>query len=457
MKKIIIGCIVCLLFPFSVYAANFSEMAPASSIGVKICTQATPPASIIQSTPGNIEWTAPANVASEDGQEASVDSHSTNAIRDTAVRLISSDGTIFGVDKSNSADWTETLQYIPYGGDTWKTTLTPAGVNNPNFGFAIQVSGGIANSNFLKVSHFGFQIPSSATITSVTAEVKRREAQGANGMTGYIDHIRMSVCYTSTGAKSTIPFVLETVGDVKNIRVAPGGILTIPMTLQAANGGNFSGIMIRYQILSGEHTVVDETDTVNDLSIATLPKAIHIPANLLPGTYDAAAMLLVSADQTGPELVRFRFTIERKIAGMFASQFIIGMCTLGIIIGMIALYIVVLKRKKSGYDYSDIPEPDRKYYEMIGDMISQMHGSIGDLAYKMAGSITGMSVDKATGRITKMTKDPSEVLSVLYIKYENVFKRKLKISARTKKKNEEDSAAVLTKELDTFEKYFRKK
>lgn len=65
----------------------------------------------------------------------------TAAIRDNEVKLIK-DGVITGANKALPGDWGSTDAYRSYGGvaDLWSTTLTPADVNDPDFGIAFSAS-----------------------------------------------------------------------------------------------------------------------------------------------------------------------------------------------------------------------------------------------------------------------------------------------------------------------------
>jgi hypothetical protein len=93
-------------------------------------------------------------------------------------------GVIGGTDKSTGALQPGTLSYVTYGGssDLWGQTWTPADINASDFGlaFATQIGGkdGTTISNYLKITGFSFTVPSDATITGITAEVKTRNFLG---------------------------------------------------------------------------------------------------------------------------------------------------------------------------------------------------------------------------------------------------------------------------------------
>jgi hypothetical protein len=65
----------------------------------------------------------------------------TNQVRDSLLKL-SSNGTTIGSEHKSSATWPLTFAYVNYGGatDTWNASLTPAIVNDPNFGFQYKLT-----------------------------------------------------------------------------------------------------------------------------------------------------------------------------------------------------------------------------------------------------------------------------------------------------------------------------
>jgi len=458
MKKIVVGFIIYFCFSSIAHAANFGEMATSTSTAVDLgCTKATSPATVMQSAPGNIVWINPNNIAAEDGIEASLDSHSAKDLKDVSARLILADGTIGLVDKSNTDKWTVVSHNVSYGSDIWGVNLTSKDINDPHFGFAFQIGSGITNSYVLKATNFGFHIPSPSTVTGVIVEVKRREAMSSGQMIGYVDQIRMSICYKPSivATVDRLPIILAKVGSLENIRVAPGEFLSIPMTLQVMTTMPISDAAMVYQIRSNNRILIKEIDDIKTLKAV---KTIQIPNTVAPGIYEATATFLYE-EKPVANMLNFHFTVENKIAGVFVSQLMYSgvMLFLFCMVVTIAIYLFSFRRKKASTDYSNISEPDREYYEIISDMLTQMHDSIGDKAYKMVEGIAGLTVDKTNGRIVTISKDPSEVASVLYIKYQNVFKKKLKIATRSHNKKTTDNALTIENNLGKFEKYFSKK
>lgn len=462
MKKIILGLVVCLFFfPTALHAANFGDMSSPSQETItltKVCTKATSSRIQTQSPPGNAQWNNVSYVAAEDLAEADIDMHNPGHIKDMAARLLLPGGNLGGVDKSIATAWTAVPTYVSYGPDTWKTDLTAKDVNDPNFGFALQVGNSLMSSQFIRATNFGFQIPPNATITGVLVGVKRREALTDGTMVGYVNHIRMSVCYTTQRAENNAdsPLIMATVRDPAAMRIAPGELLSIPVTFQSFGGSGATEVSVQYHIQGADGTQIDDSQ-IQSISTTAAPfESIQIPVEYAPGKYTITASASYG-DKTFSDVMRFEFVVERKIAGMFVSQlaYFAGIIVLLILLG-VSIYYGFVRKKTFLEKYANIPEAERVYYEIIDDMITQMYDSIGDRAYKMADAIAGLVVDKKTGKILAIRKDPSEVVSVLYIRYQNVFKKKLKIAQRAGIKKIEDTGTV-EKSLDTLEKYFRKK
>lgn len=450
MKKIALGLIIFLSYAsFIVHAADNVVHSLNSD---KICTPMISPRSVSQVLPGNIQWRDISNIISSDNKEAMLDTHSKNDIRDIDAKLVLSDGRLGSQNLSHGDSWGQTSEYVSYGGDLWKENLTPADINDPDFGFALQVGGGVS-SYVLKSTDFGFAIPANASIAGITADVKRYEAmnQSEEGAVAHVDHVRMSVCYNLPQVKKneTNPILMITMGELNKFHVAPGELLVFPMTLARSNAEELPDITMQYQVRDHDVVILQTQGPTNST------QSILIPKNLRPGVYQVVGSFTYSGKAV-TDILNFQFTVENKIAGFFVSQLIyIGGFVAGIL--LIIVIVIFLSKKKNVYDYADIQEDQRVYYEIINDMMTQMHDSIGDRAYKMADAIAGLSVDKTTGKILNITKDPSEVVSVLFIRYQNVFKKKLKIKARSGDSKLGDNATSVEENLDKYEKYFRKK
>ncbi len=130
------------------------------------------------------------------------------AVQDNLVKLVKA-GSVAGTDQSNPVHWPDSFTGISYGGDLWDTTLTPADVNDPDFGVAISAdmnAGGEARIDAVRVkvnyttaavtarsdthrlegSNFGFAgiVPDDARISGITVQVKRHAS--ANSGNNYV-------------------------------------------------------------------------------------------------------------------------------------------------------------------------------------------------------------------------------------------------------------------------------
>ncbi|PLX03348.1 MAG: hypothetical protein C0594_10565, partial [Marinilabiliales bacterium] len=111
--------------------------------------------------------------ATIDGIVVEIDRYSTNPVTDAVVDLIDASGSVVGSSPYSGAAWptSDGDSYQTYGGAAilWGTTWTAADINNANFGVALQA----------------------------------RIGDGANASI-YVDHIRVTVYYTSTSTLNTI-------------------------------------------------------------------------------------------------------------------------------------------------------------------------------------------------------------------------------------------------------------
>lgn len=253
---------------------------------------------------------------------------------------------------------------------------------------------------------------------------------------------------------------IKTSGEAKALRVAPGELLPISVKLLNFGGGTKVDVTINYQILDedGDQVEVNETETVAVQTTASFIKNIQIPNDLPPGRYIATSNI-VYAGQEVPATSKFEFTVENKIAGIFVSQLMLYGC-LTLFIGFIFAIIsrLIIKGRTSRlavHEYSQVSKPGRIYYEMVSDMIMQMHNSVGDKAYEMADTIDGLSVDKNTGKVLNINKDPSEIVSLLLVRYQNLFGKKLKISPRVTDKEARGNMRPVENNLNIIKKYFR--
>lgn len=126
-----------------------------------------------------------------------------SAVYDNSVKLVKG-GTITGSDKkrASSSYWGTSDAYITYGssGNLWGTTWSVSNINASNFGIVIAAksnsavtaridhvritvyyttSGG-SQAHYLKASNFGFALPSTATVSGVQVDVEKKAGTASN-------------------------------------------------------------------------------------------------------------------------------------------------------------------------------------------------------------------------------------------------------------------------------------
>lgn len=117
------------------------------------------------------------------------------AVKIESVRLIVN-GVICGETKGGDTLTTSDAVYS-YGGDDWGLTLTGADVNSSNFGVVVSLSGleatdtySPAVSNYVKVTNFGFNIPSEDVISEITVFIEAKADAEGNAS---IDNIKIEL------------------------------------------------------------------------------------------------------------------------------------------------------------------------------------------------------------------------------------------------------------------------
>lgn len=117
-------------------------------------------------------------------------------------------------------------------------------------------------------------------------------------------------------------------------RIAPGELLPVSVKLVNFGGGKRVDVTIIYRVLSESGDVVlMETETVAVETTASFIKILQIPRDTPSGKYTAESNITYQGQKV-PAIASYQFAVERKIAGMFVSQFLIyGAITL--IVGVI--------------------------------------------------------------------------------------------------------------------------
>jgi hypothetical protein len=223
-------------------------------------------------------------------------------------------------------------------------------------------------------------------------------------------------------------------------RVAPGEVLPISVKLVNFGNANRVDVIITYEItdLAGK-SIFRTAETVAVQSTATFVKTIQIPFETTPGQYIAKSSL-VYQDQVTPATTQFSFTVERKIFGLFQSDFYLyGIIVLIIAAAAGAIGYFWIKKRRSVrsalQEYPDVPDKDRIYYEILSDTIMQMRQRVGDDALTIASNIEGLKIDNSNGRVLAITEHPSKIIATLVVEYDHLLGKKVSFLFRRKKGN----------------------
>lgn len=251
---------------------------------------------------------------------------------------------------------------------------------------------------------------------------------------------------------------VKTGGEGLISRLAPGEILPISVKLINFGGGRRVDVTIDYQILDENNAVVlTESETVAVETTASFVKNIQIPNDFAPGKYIASSNIIYEGQEV-PASSSFEFTVERKIAGIFVSQLIIyGIVT--VIVGIIFAVLgrLIIKRRVSRftpYEYLEVPKEERVFYEIVSDIIMQMRYRLGEQAIEIAGNIDGLLIEKESGKVLEINKDPAEIVALLILKYQKEMGKKMKVLPRKADEETKNRLRTVEKHLDIIKKYF---
>ncbi len=242
-------------------------------------------------------------------------------------------------------------------------------------------------------------------------------------------------------------------------RVAPGELLPVSVKLVNFGGGKRVDVTIDYFVLNERgDTVLQEKETVAVETTANFIKIIQIPRDVPPGSYTAEARITYQGQKV-PATANYQFTVERKIAGMFASQFLIyGAVTVVVgIMGAVASRLIKKKLRVSRltpHEYPDIPKEERIFYEIVSDIIMQMRQRVGDKALDIAKSIDDLAVDENNGRVLGIKKSPAKIIALLILKYEKMLGEKISFVFPRPDDKTKDHLAAVEKNLVVIRKYF---
>jgi prepilin-type N-terminal cleavage/methylation domain-containing protein len=164
-------------------------------------------------------WNNPNRVYANDTSYAEIATSLDEAPIENDINIIKADGSIGTTNKASFTNWRTTPEpdymgddwatvanpgYTTYGGegDLWGENWTAADINDVDFGVAIRLKKVQPTytqlTNYLKISNFGFNIPTGATITGIKMEMERWVYNFSNYEPyQYVDHVRITVYYTN--------------------------------------------------------------------------------------------------------------------------------------------------------------------------------------------------------------------------------------------------------------------
>lgn len=216
-------------------------------------------------------------------------------------------------------------------------------------------------------------------------------------------------------------------------KVAPGELLPISVKLLNFGGGRKVDVIVHYAILANAGAEIYASDeTVAVETTAGFVKTIQIPFGTAPGTYVAKTSVTYEG-QLVPATTQFPFRVERRIAGLFQSDFLLyGGIALLVSIGMVVLGRSLIRRRFKPIDYSNLPHDQRVFFELISDTIMGMRERVGDAALDIAAHTEGLVIDEQTGRVLKLTESPSKVIARLVFGYEQTLGQRVSFAFRSR-------------------------
>ena len=262
-----------------------------------------------------------------------------------------------------------------------------------------------------------------------------------------------------TPARAQESGVVKTSSEGLISRVAPGEFLPISVSLMNFGGGRKVDVVVNYKILNSNNVeVLKDSETVAVETTASFVKTIQVPYGLPPGMYTVVSSVVYEGQEV-PATSQFQFTVEEKIAGIFVSQLIIYgiiIVAVGIVFAVVSRLIVKRRRANRSvpHEYSDIPAPERLFYEIISDTIMQMRYRVGDRSIAIARSVDGLVIDEE-GRVLKINKDPAEIAALLILKYENSLGEKVSFAPRKANEEARRRLAPVDENLALIKKYFK--
>ncbi|MCX6721346.1 MAG: hypothetical protein NT026_01955 [Candidatus Staskawiczbacteria bacterium] len=225
-----------------------------------------------------------------------------------------------------------------------------------------------------------------------------------------------------------------------NNRIAPGEFLPISIKLVNFGSQKRVDVVVNYKILDSDNKeIYSESETVAVETTASFVKRIQLPYTIKSGLYSFVSILNYP-DQQQPAESKFPFRVEEKIGSFFKSDLIFYSITLfSIILVVIVLtyLFTALNKKRSviSQDYTDKPKSEIIYYEILGDVISQMRLRIGDDALEIAKGISDLEINDKNGMVVNIKKNPARIVALLIDRYEEMTGNRVSFSLPQNKKH----------------------
>lgn len=248
------------------------------------------------------------------------------------------------------------------------------------------------------------------------------------------------------------------------LHVAPGETLPVSVELLNFGGGRRVDVSIIYEIFDDHgFRLLREDETVAVETTASFVKKLPISLNTPPGEYVMMTSIFYPG-QVVPATSRFGFTVEKKVFGLFRSQFlpyggaVLILLLLSVFGGRYLLHRIQRSRIKP-YDYSQVPKKNRLYYELVSDVIMQMRLRVGDDAIRMAKTINELEIDDK-GKVLVITENPAKIMALLVLQYEKNFGKHVELHSREKTDTENlpentENMKRVRKNIDVVRKYFQ--
>ena len=77
-----------------------------------------------------------------------------------------------------------------------------------------------------------------------------------------------------------------------------------------------------------------------------------------------------------------------------------------------------------------VHKDERVFYEPVSDTIFNMRQKVGERALDIASHVDGLTIDKKTGRVLKLTRNPSKIIAELVSEYEKNLGKKVKVKVQ---------------------------